>query len=213
MVSLVSKWLIVVTLMFPSVVLQYAVDAFVSNGSWMTRGHHRATKLPMNIPKHFHSAAVSNKGKQTASEKEFPINRDIEADQVRLMLPILESGEEDLANTVLGPMIETIKKAEGVVSFESALSIANCLKLDLVLINNKGVPPLCKIVNVGKYKYAMEKKRKEHEKKQTTQEIKEIKLTCGISQHDIDFRIRAAKEHLESGDKVRFVSNFMLSAH
>jgi hypothetical protein len=136
--------------------------------------------------------------------KDYKINNEIDYEKVRLMLPILEDVESDTAHEMIGPAIKGIRQAEGVIATETALQIASSLDLDLVLINEKGVPPVCKIVNLGKYKYHLEKKKKEQEKKQTHQMIKEFKFSCNINQHDIDIRTKAAKEHMETGDKVYF---------
>lgn len=138
---------------------------------------------------------------------EYKINDEIDCEKVRLLLPILTDPDADAADDVLGPVINDLKLSDGIVNTADALQIASRLNLDLVLINERGIPPVCKIINVGKYKYQQEKRKKLQEKKQVHQVIKEFKLSCNINQHDIDIRIKAAKEHLEAGDKVHDQTN------
>jgi translation initiation factor IF-3 len=145
----------------------------------------------------------SNAKVDAPPQKQFKINEEIEYENVRLMLPILGDIGNDESSTIVGPVIESVRRADGVVEHKTALAMAKQLGLDLVLINEKGAPPVCKIVDVGKYKYALDKKKKESDKKQVHQVIKEFKISCTTSQHDLDIRIRAAREHIDSGDKVR----------
>ena len=74
--------------------------------------------------------------------------------------------------------------------------------LDLVEVNPKAEPPVCKILDFGKYKYEEKKKPARRKRKQTVVEIKEIKLRPKTDDHDIDFKVRAARRFLEAGHKV-----------
>ena len=92
----------------------------------------------------------------------------------------------------------------GVISRNKALSIAEGLGLDLVLIAPDAKPPVCKIMDYGKFKYQQVKKQKEAKKKQKTIEVKEIKLSVKIAQNDINYKIKHAREFLEEGKHVKF---------
>ncbi|QKF63946.1 translation initiation factor IF-3 [Campylobacter corcagiensis] len=92
----------------------------------------------------------------------------------------------------------------GIISRDEALDIANKMGLDLVLIAPDAKPPVCKVMDYGKFRYQQEKKQKEAKKKQKTIDIKEVKLSAKIAQNDINYKIKHAREFLESGKHVRF---------
>ncbi|WP_096024889.1 translation initiation factor IF-3 [Campylobacter lanienae] len=92
----------------------------------------------------------------------------------------------------------------GVISKDEALNIANKMGLDLVLIAADAKPPVCKIMDYGKFRYQQEKKQKEAKKKQKVIEIKEIKLSAKIAQNDINYKIKHAQEFLSEGKYVKF---------
>lgn len=92
----------------------------------------------------------------------------------------------------------------GIISSREALLIAEEEGLDLVLISPDAKPPVCKIMDYGKFCYQKEKKQKEAKKKQKQIEIKEIKLSPQIAQNDINYKVRHAKEFLNSGKHVKF---------
>ncbi|WP_086247489.1 translation initiation factor IF-3 [Campylobacter vicugnae] len=92
----------------------------------------------------------------------------------------------------------------GVISRDEALDIANKMGLDLVLIAADAKPPVCKIMDYGKFRYQQEKKQKEAKKKQKVIEIKEIKLSAKIAQNDINYKIKHAQEFLSEGKYVKF---------
>ena len=94
--------------------------------------------------------------------------------------------------------------AYGVISKDEALNIANKMGLDLVLIAADAKPPVCKIMDYGKFRYQQEKKQKEAKKKQKVIEIKEIKLSAKIAQNDINYKIKHAQEFLSEGKYVKF---------
>ena len=92
----------------------------------------------------------------------------------------------------------------GIISRNEALEKAEELGLDLVLIAPDAKPPVCKIMNYGKFKYQQDKKLKEAKKKQKVIEIKEIKLSVKIAQNDVNYKVKHAREFLEEGKHVKF---------
>ena len=118
-----------------------------------------------------------------ASKKGPRVNDDIQEDEVRL---IDDSGEN-----------------HGAVSIDKALEMAKAASLDLVEISPNATPPVCKILDYGKYKYEAQKKASLAKKKQKTVDVKEIKLRPSIEKHDYDVKMRAIEKFLNSGDKVK----------
>jgi translation initiation factor IF-3 len=96
----------------------------------------------------------------------------------------------------------------GVLQTHEALRMAQEQALDLVEINPKADPPVCKILDFGKYKYEEKKKQAQARRNQAVVEIKEIKLRPKTDDHDINFKIRAARRFLEAGHKVKFTVRF-----
>jgi translation initiation factor IF-3 len=96
----------------------------------------------------------------------------------------------------------------GILSTSEALRRAQDAGLDLVEVNPKGEPPVCKILDFGKYKYEEKKKSAEAKRKQTVVEIKEVKLRPKTDDHDIAFKVKAARRFLEAGHKVKFTCRF-----
>ena len=121
-------------------------------------------------------------------KQELPINNQIKAREVHL---ISETGEK-----------------LGVVSIQKALDMAEEKNLDLVLVAPNGNPPVCKIMNYGKYKFEQAKKEKEAKKKQKVLEIKEIRITPNIEEHDFGFKSKNARKFLEDGNKVKITVRF-----
>merc|ERR1711934_885063 len=91
----------------------------------------------------------------------------------------------------------------GVISREEALEVAKERELDLVLVSEKATPPVCRIMNYGKFKFEQEKKAKGAKKKSHQTEVKEVKMRYKIDQHDYDVRIGQAQRFLKAGDKVK----------
>ena len=91
----------------------------------------------------------------------------------------------------------------GVISREEALRVAQDRELDLVLVSEKATPPVCRIMNYGKFKFEQEKKAKEAKKKSHQTEVKEVKMRYKIDQHDYQVRISQATRFLKAGDKVK----------
>jgi translation initiation factor IF-3 len=96
----------------------------------------------------------------------------------------------------------------GVLTTEAALRRAQEVGLDLVEVNPKATPPVCKILDFGKYKYEEKKRAREAKRKQTIVEVKEIKLRPKTDDHDLDTKVRAARKFLEQGNKVKIVCRF-----
>ncbi len=122
------------------------------------------------------------------SKDDLRINAEITVPNVRLV------GED-------GEMI-------GVVDIKEALRRADEAGLDLVEVSPAADPPVCKILEYGKYKFEQEKKAAEARKKQKVIEIKELKLRPNIGTHDYQIKIRQAKEFIAEGDKVKFTLRF-----
>ena len=97
---------------------------------------------------------------------------------------------------------------KGVVKLEDALAIAVDAGLDVVEVSPNTQPPVCKIMDYGKYKYQQQKKKAEAKKKQKVVEIKEIKMRPNIDDHDYDVKVRAMKRFFEEGDKVKVTLRF-----
>ena len=96
----------------------------------------------------------------------------------------------------------------GIMSREEALAKADESKLDLVCISPKATPPVCKILDYGKYKYELQKKEKEARKKQKTTQVKEIRLSTFIEDHDIMVKAKTGAKFLKDGDKLKVSLRF-----
>lgn len=96
----------------------------------------------------------------------------------------------------------------GVMSAKDAQKLANQKSLDLVKIAPQGVPPVCKIMDYGKYMFELSKKEKEARKNQKVISIKEVRLSPSIEQHDFEFKLKNAIKFLEDGDKVKVSVKF-----
>ena len=121
-------------------------------------------------------------------KQELPINGQIRAREVQV---IGENGEK-----------------LGVLNLREALEIVEEKKLDLVLVAPNAKPPVCKIMNYGKYKFEQAKKEKEAKKKQKTLEIKEIRITPNIEEHDFGFKAKNARKFIEGGNKLKITVRF-----
>ena len=121
-------------------------------------------------------------------KQELPINEQIRASEVQV---ISDTGEK-----------------LGTISLKEALEIASEKDLDLVLVSPNTNPPVCKIMNYGKYKFEQAKKEKEAKKKQRTFEIKEIRITPNTEEHDFNFKCKNAKKFIEEGSKVKITVRF-----
>ncbi|MBQ8671447.1 MAG: translation initiation factor IF-3 [Alphaproteobacteria bacterium] len=116
------------------------------------------------------------------------INENIKAKQVRL--------------------IDAKNENRGIVSITEALAIAEEQGLDLIEISPQANPPVCKVLDYGKFRYEQQKKKNEAKKNQKVVEIKELKLRPGIEAHDYEVKVKQAKKFLEQGNKVKFTMRF-----
>ena len=105
-------------------------------------------------------------------------------------------------------LIDDKGENRGVVSTREAMALADQVGLDLVEISPTASPPVCKILDFGKYKYEAQKKAAEARKKQKVIEVKEIKLRPGIDINDYNVKMRAMRRFLEEGDKVKVTMRF-----
>lgn len=96
----------------------------------------------------------------------------------------------------------------GVTPINEALRLAEEAGLDLVEISPNSDPPVCKILDIGKYKYQVQKRKAEARKKQKVIEVKEIKLRPGIDDHDYQIKMRSVVRFLGEGDKVKVTLRF-----
>ena len=121
-------------------------------------------------------------------KQELPINGQIRAKEVQL---ISDDGQK-----------------MGIVPLSRALELAGDKKLDLVLVSPNSAVPVCKIMNYGKYKFEQAKKEKEAKKKQKVLEVKELRVTPNIEEHDFGFKSKNARKFLEDGNKVKITVRF-----
>ena len=116
------------------------------------------------------------------------INENIKAKQVRL--------------------IDANNENRGVVSIREALALAEEEGLDLIEISPQATPPVCKILDFGKYRYEQQKRKNEAKKNQKVVEVKELKLRPMIETHDYEVKVKQAKKFLDQGNKVKFTMRF-----
>lgn len=96
----------------------------------------------------------------------------------------------------------------GVKSHQEAMKIARTRNLDLVLVAPNAKPPVARIMDYGKYRFEMQKKEKEARKKQKVINVKEVRFTPGIGDHDFETKLKNARKFLEKGDKVKVAVRF-----
>ena len=96
----------------------------------------------------------------------------------------------------------------GVVGPEVGLERAEAVGLDLVEVSPNAEPPVCKILDYGKFKYEEQKRKAEQKKKQKVVEVKEIQMRPGIDEHDYQVKMRNARKFIEKGDKLKVVMRF-----
>jgi translation initiation factor IF-3 len=121
-------------------------------------------------------------------KQDLPINEQIKANKVQII---------DNEGNKIGP-----------ISLNEALDIAYEKKLDLVLVAPNAEIPVCKLMNYGKYKFEQAKREKEAKKKQKIFELKEIRITPNIEEHDFSFKAKNAKKFIEDGNKVKITVRF-----
>ena len=124
----------------------------------------------------------------TISTKDLQINESIRFKEVRLVGP---DGEQ-----------------LGIMSSMSALEYAYGRGLDLVLMAPNAEPPVCRVMDYGKYRFERDKKEKEARRNQQIVKLKEVQLSCRIDTHDFETRVNQARKFLQGGDKVKAVIRF-----
>lgn len=122
------------------------------------------------------------------SKKELSINEEIRDKEIRVI--------DDIGNQL------------GVISSKEALELASRKNMDLVKISPQANPPVCKIMNYGKYKFEQAKREKEAKKKQKTVDVKEVRMSLNIDTHDFNTKVNNAIKFLKSGDKVKVSVRF-----
>ncbi|MBT8401575.1 MAG: translation initiation factor IF-3 [Rhodothermia bacterium] len=122
-----------------------------------------------------------------ARQKRVRINDEITSEEVRVVDP---------------------EGSHGIYPIEKALELADSRELDLVEISPDADPPVCKIIDYGKYRYEQQKKEKEQRKNTHTITLKEIRFRPHTDTHDFNFKTKHAREFLEAGDKVRAYVQF-----
>ena len=105
-------------------------------------------------------------------------------------------------------VIDTEGVKHGPITVGDAIAIAEEAGLDLVEVAPNSAPPVCKVLDYGKYKYQAQKKAAEARKKQKTVEVKEIKMRPNIDTHDYEVKMRAMQRFFEEGDKVKVTMRF-----
>ncbi|MHC5610496.1 MAG: translation initiation factor IF-3 [Nostoc sp.] len=100
-------------------------------------------------------------------------------------------------------VIDTDGAQLGIMPPQEALQLAEEKQVDLVLISDKADPPVCRVMDYGKYKFEQEKKAREARKKQHTADVKEVKMRYKIEEHDYNVRVKQAERFLKDGDKVK----------
>ena len=105
-------------------------------------------------------------------------------------------------------LIDEHGEKQGIMPVEAALEAAEEAGLDLVEVSPNADPPVCKILDYGKYKYEAQKKANEARKKQKIIEVKEIKMRPGIDDHDYEVKMKAVRRFLDDGDKVKMTIRF-----
>ncbi len=123
-----------------------------------------------------------------SKDKKQQVNEDIVAEEVRVI-------DQD------GKMI-------GVLPIDEAINIARDANLDLVNVSPNAVPPVCKVLDFGKFQYELQKKEKQSKKNQKQMQVKEVRLSVSIENHDVEVKARTASKFLQSGDKVKVSMRF-----
>jgi len=141
----------------------------------------RAPALPSTFP-------VAEEGNAIASKQEVRVNDRIRIPTVR----------------VIGPDGEQI----GILAIREALAYAQERSLDLVEVSPTAKPPVCRVMDYGKFKYEQNKKQQKARRKQHTSQLKEVKMRPKIETHDYEFKVGHAREFLSHHDKVKFTVTF-----
>ena len=118
--------------------------------------------------------------------------------------------EHRINRRITAPVVRVVgdNVEPAIMHLKEALRMAEEKELDLVEISPSANPPVCKIIDYGKYRYEQQKREKESRKKQKTFDIKEVKLRPGIEEHDFNVKFKNAVRFLEDGDKVKVTIMF-----
>ncbi len=144
--------------------------------------------IPSTAPRRTHTIATNFRDRRQREERAHRLNREIMAPEVRLN----------------GPENEPL----GIVSLQDALRMAGELDVDLVEIAATANPPVCRLMDYGKFKYQEQKKAAEAKAKQTVIEIKEIKFRPGTDDGDYNIKMRNIRRFLDEGDKCKITLRF-----
>ena len=96
----------------------------------------------------------------------------------------------------------------GIISYKEAMEIADAKELDLVKVSPDAKPPVCKILDYGKFKYEMNRKEKESKKNQKVSTIKEIRTSVRVQEHDLNVKVKNIQKFISEGDKVKVSVRF-----
>lgn len=120
------------------------------------------------------------------------------------------SSEHRINQQIRAPKVRVVTEGKGIeeVETKTAIRMAEEAGLDLVEVSPNQDPPVCKIIDYGKYRYEQQKKKKEQAKNQHVIHIKEIKLKPKIGDHDYEIKVKHGTEFLDKGDKVKFSLRF-----
>jgi translation initiation factor IF-3 len=140
------------------------------------------------VPALFFLSSPNTPRRWQVISREHQVNEAIRAREVRL----------------IGPNGDQI----GVVPLREALRMAQEADLDLVNVAPQAKPPVCRIMDYGKFRYEQSKREKEARKKQKTIQVKEVRLSPSIEEHDLQTKLRNVKKFLQSGDKVKLTIRF-----
>merc|ERR1719183_1139912 len=166
---------------------------FVAPGHHSTCAAPRGSRQPAVVCQYRGRGRGRGRGWQPPPKKDTtPINEDIAFEEMRVLVDVPGDSDELL----------------GVMSKADAIEAARSRELDLVLIAAKSDPPVCKIVSYDKFRFNKEKKQKDLKKATKGQELKELKLSYKIGDHDFQVRERAAVKFLGQGHKIKFSIQF-----
>lgn len=121
------------------------------------------------------------------------------------------SNEPRINNEITGEKVRLVGSDGGmlgVVSLQEAMNLADEEGMDLVEISPHAAPPVCKVLDYGKFRYEAQKKQKEARKNQKVVHIKEVKLRLNVGDHDYQVKLRSARRFIDSEDKVKFSLRF-----
>lgn len=197
MARTISNWVLVVAVVAATTCIELT-HGFVSKSASLGIGLQRSRTIIRREMRTIQPTSTSlsairrggGRGRRPQMKKEYvpPMNNEIKQSELRVNVATKDGKDESL----------------GIMSKQDALDKAQELGgLDLILINANSDPPVCKIVDYSKYRYMQEKKRKEKAKNSKATEIKEVKMSYKIGDHDYGVRLRAASKFIKQGNRVK----------